>query len=453
MNDSPHIPEQIHIAMAGVGAMSVNWVTNPQEDDILMLSSRSEHYCDRLADLQLNSTVLYGTKATSLVSISQGDYSCYTADEYQSGALHHVTLGLGPEGPLKANTQYFYQVGDAQLALSDLYSFITPPEVGANSLPYRLGVIGDLGQTENSMDTLDHAATLQPVSVLNVGDLSYADGYQPRWDSFGRLIQSSAARIPWQVIEGNHEQEVVDGKLGFLAYEKRFHTPSTFSESNTNLYYSFEVAGLHVIMLGCYADYSRKSQQYAWLERDLAKVDRSRTPWLIVGMHAPWYNSNVAHQGEMEDMRNTMEGLLFEYGVDAVFSGHVHAYERSLRVYQGHVNELGPVYINIGDGGNREGLSNAYIKPSPQWSAFREPSYGMGVLNVLNSTHAVWQWHRNQDGMVVVGDDIDIIRGVQSQISVAMAPMSCMDYIVRLFRHIYMSLHQLMQPAVACMFT
>ena len=168
------------MSAVGVGAMSVNWVTNPQEDDSLMLSSRSEHYCDRLADLQLNSTVLYGTKATSLVSISQGDYSCYTADEYQSGALHHVTLGLGPEGPLKANTQYFYQVGDAQLGLSDLYSFITPPEVGANSLPYRLGLIGDLGQTENSMDTLDHAATLQPVSVLNVGDLSYADGYQPR---------------------------------------------------------------------------------------------------------------------------------------------------------------------------------------------------------------------------------------------------------------------------------
>lgn len=234
-----------------------------------------------------------------------------------------------------------------------------------------------------------------------------------RWDSYGRLIQSSAARIPWQVIEGNHEQEVVEGELGFLAYEKRFHTPSVFSESNTNLYYSYEVAGLHVIMLGCYADFTRKSQQYAWLEDDLAKVDRSRTPWLIVGMHAPWYNSNVAHQGEMEGMKSTMESLLFQYGVDMVFAGHVHAYERSLRVYQGRLNNLGPVYINIGDGGNREGLSNEYIKPSPKWSAFREPSYGMGVLNLMNSTHAVWQWHRNQDGIMVIGDNVDIVRNMQ----------------------------------------
>ena len=238
-----------------------------------------------------------------------------------------------------------------------------------------------------------------------------------RWDSYGRLIQSSASRIPWQVIEGNHEEEVVEGKQGFLAYETRFYTPSSFSESNTALYYSYEVTGLHVIMLGCYADYTRKSQQYKWLEKDLAKVDRSRTPWLIVGMHAPWYNSNVAHQGEMENMRSTMEDLLFDNGVDMVFAGHVHAYERSLRVYRQRLNDKGPMYVNIGDGGNREGLSNDYLKPTAEWSAFREPSYGMGILNVLNSTHAVWEWHRNQDGVMAVGDSIDVIRSGPSDSS------------------------------------
>ena len=44
------------------------------------------------------------------------------------------------------------------------------------------------------------------------------------------------------------------------------------------------------------ADYARASEQYAWLLRDLAAVDRSRTPWLLVVMHAPWSNSNYAHQ-------------------------------------------------------------------------------------------------------------------------------------------------------------
>lgn len=44
------------------------------------------------------------------------------------------------------------------------------------------------------------------------------------------------------------------------------------------------------------AAYSRSSEQYAWLHRDLAAVDRARTPWVIVVFHAPWYNSNYAHQ-------------------------------------------------------------------------------------------------------------------------------------------------------------
>ena len=44
----------------------------------------------------------------------------------------------------------------------------------------RLGLIGDLGQTESSASTLDHLTASNPGSVINVGDLSYADGYQPR---------------------------------------------------------------------------------------------------------------------------------------------------------------------------------------------------------------------------------------------------------------------------------
>ena len=65
-----------------------------------------------------------------------------------------------------------------------------------------------------------------------------------------------------------------------------------------------------------------------------------------------------------------------------VFCGHVHAYERSHPVYQGEVTGCAPTYINIGDGGNREGLAGTYINPQPAWSAFREPSFGHGHLEV-----------------------------------------------------------------------
>ena len=53
----------------------------------------------------------------------------------------------------------------------------------------RLGLIGDLGQTEDSHKTLLHLDKMEVASVLNVGDLSYADSYQPRWDSWNRLLE------------------------------------------------------------------------------------------------------------------------------------------------------------------------------------------------------------------------------------------------------------------------
>lgn len=59
-------------------------------------------------------------------------------------------------------------------------------------------------------------------------------------------------------------------------------------------------------------------------------MDRERTPWLLVSLHAPWYNSNWAHQGEGNRMKAAMEPLLYAAGVDILFAGHVHAYERSV---------------------------------------------------------------------------------------------------------------------------
>lgn len=97
---------------------------------------------------------------------------------------------------------------------------------------------------------------------------------------------------------------------------------------SADLYYSWRVGGVHFIMLNSYSDYSNSSAQYAWLAQEITTIDRSVTPFVIAVLHAPWYNSNTAHQGEGEAMRQSMEGLIFQAGVDLVFAGHVHAYER-----------------------------------------------------------------------------------------------------------------------------
>lgn len=331
---------------------------------------------------------------------------CYaTADGYVSGAMHHVVVGSGEEGPLNASSTYFYRVGDPLRSWSEEFSFVVPKEFyQQGGFPYRLGLVGDLGQTKQSAQTIEHIAHSRPDSVLNVGDLSYADGEQPRWDSYGRLVEKIAAVIPHMTIEGNHELESMDGgPKDFTAYLARWQMPYSRSGSTSPLYYSYETGPAHIIMLGSYAEYGPQSEQVAWLRADLAAVDRVRTPWLVVGMHAPWYNSNIAHQQEMEDMRTSMEAMLFSYGVDVVFSGHVHAYERSARMFNYRRNKCGPVHIVIGDGGNREGLAMDYLK-QPHWSMLRESSYGHGTLDFDSVESATWRWHRNQDGLKITAD-------------------------------------------------
>jgi 3',5'-cyclic AMP phosphodiesterase CpdA len=72
--------------------------------------------------------------------------------------------------------------------------------------------------------------------------------------------------------------------------------------------------------------------QYKWLEAEFPKVNRSETPWLIVLMHAPWYNSYNYHYMEGETMRVMYEPWFVKYKVDLVFAGHVHAYERTVPI-------------------------------------------------------------------------------------------------------------------------
>ena len=64
------------------------------------------------------------------------------------------------------------------------------------------------------------------------------------------------------------------------------------------------------------------------------------------------------------------------------------------------------MYVTVGDGGNREGLADKYIDPQPTISAFREASFGHGRLEVVNATHALWTWHRNDDNQPVVADQV-----------------------------------------------
>lgn len=77
---------------------------------------------------------------------------------------------------LEPDTTYFYQVGDPDFGLSDVYSFITAPPPGP-AYPLVLGVVADVGQTINSSVTIQHLADSNPKYVTLIGDLTYAAAF------------------------------------------------------------------------------------------------------------------------------------------------------------------------------------------------------------------------------------------------------------------------------------
>ena len=58
--------------------------------------------------------------------------------------------------------------------------------------------------------------------------------------------------------------------------------------------YSYDYGLVHFIMMSTEHDMGNKSKQYKWLENDLKKVNRTKTPWTILAGHRPMYTSELA---------------------------------------------------------------------------------------------------------------------------------------------------------------
>ena len=389
------------------------------------------------------SHVAYGKYNNSLDYFVQGSSSNYefyydktgSYNYYKSGYIHHVLIT-----ELEPSTQYYYKCGDFTLqSSSQILYFKTLPKAGDNKLT-TFGILGDIGQTENSVSTVKHLINEPNVSmILHAGDLSYADCDQYLWDSYGEMIEPLASTIPWMVCPGNHEIEFngSDYTNLFTAFESRYRmpyvkqaefgdviiksainpktgmpfcTPSVFqTEYNFgNSFFSFDSGLAHIIYLNPYTNSLPSSEQFNWLQNDLESVERNITPWLIVVMHCPWYSSNVNHYADQQtvQMRESMEELFYKYNVNIVFNGHVHDYERTYPIFRNETDIQGTVYITIGNAGNLEGLDNKYVE-QPKWSAFRNGTeYGYGTLTIIDKKHLYWRWYVNKGAQMLPRDQL-----------------------------------------------
>jgi 3',5'-cyclic AMP phosphodiesterase CpdA len=91
---------------------------------------------------------------------------------------------------------------------------------------------------------------------------------------------------------------------------------------NGERYYTFKPkAGVRIFALD--SNYMDKPQ-LDWLEKELTA---SGSDWKIAFFHHPLYSSGGAHGSDIP-LRTRLEPIFLRHGVDVVFSGHEHFYER-----------------------------------------------------------------------------------------------------------------------------
>ena len=120
------------------------------------------------------------------------------------------------------------------------------------------------------------------------------------------------------------------GECGVVA-ERLLRTPRA---SERQVWWSYDLGGVHILAMNTEMNFTRGSEQWRWIDDDLARVDRRATPWVLFGGHRPMYiDSNYeevdvdSHGGDTEVMNKLIaevEPLLVKHGVNLAFWGHVH---------------------------------------------------------------------------------------------------------------------------------
>ncbi|WP_010233066.1 purple acid phosphatase family protein [Clostridium arbusti] len=236
---------------------------------------------------------------------------------------------------LKANTTYYYRVGDASIGLWGATStFQTAQESGAFTfLDLADPQAKDYDEALLAASTFKKALNTVPNSkflALN-GDIVDDGSIEYEWDWLFNNIGQGFLNTTIAPIAGNH-----DNKSG--AFVDHFNlSAAPGSDTTTGVYYSYDYSNAHFVMLNNNENTKvndLSKAQLDWMKADIQKARANGSQWIIVDMHkGPYTTSNHATDSDINDpvngSRKTVAPLMAQLGVDLVLQGHDHIYARS----------------------------------------------------------------------------------------------------------------------------
>ncbi len=328
-------------------------------------------------------TIMWQTDcpATAVLSVSEGGPSA-TIRTTVPRRLGEVRIGK-----LFPDTLYTYSVriGDAPAVEGSFRTFPLAPR------PAKFAVYGDTRtHPERHRRVIDAMAKEAGVEfVLLTGDL-VSDGRKlETWiPEFLGPAEKMMRSVPFFVAIGNHERD----SPNYYTY---------LALPGNERYYSFDFGDIHVIALDSNIGFDVGSDQYEWLIRDLEWRRDAR--WKLIFMHHPTYTSGnhggvtesgVPKENAMRVAQDLFPRLAKQFGVTAVFAGHDHAYERSVRD--------GVSYIVTGGGG-----APSYGDPNAAHNPYRRVFYsGLHYCLVSVDRNRARMTVKTPDGRIIDRTDL-----------------------------------------------
>jgi len=178
----------------------------------------------------------------------------------------------------------------------------------------RFAAIGDMGtgrtpQYEASAALDAQRQTFPFTFVITLGDNIYggnsARDYRKKFEQPYKALLD--AGVLFYAALGNHDSP-----------NQRMYKPFNM---NGRQYYTYSKG--HVQFFALDSNYM-SPQQLAWLDAELRASDAD---WKICYFHHPLYSSSAYH-GSSVELRRVLEPLFARHGVQVVFAGHEHVYER-----------------------------------------------------------------------------------------------------------------------------
>ncbi len=295
------------------------------------------------------------------VAGSGSAFSSATTDLSSDSRIAEIKLS-----GLSADSSYEYRVRSKAAGYDDGYSpsaiatyaFSTFPSTTPDE--FRFAVYGDsrLNPVATNETTAEYHTAMvrsiiqsEPEFVIHVGDLANIGKTRSEW---GPQLFVPAHDLmnntPLFPVMGNHEYYPDLGNTETFADEY-------FSLPNNERWYAFTYGNVRFVVLDStfeeeYENNPEPEQdgpEFVWLTEEMGSTAYTDAEWQIVFVHEPPYSS----VGPNGFVKSYLVDTFRDNGVDMVFSGHAHFYERYEYQKYGQTTDPKIQYVVTGGGGSQ----------------------------------------------------------------------------------------------------